>query len=84
MLVGNKVDMSSKRAVTYDEGKALGMFVCYLADKYNIQFVETSAKTAENVNQLFTDITSQMIKINEGAPNKPKRLKPPLVQKQKN
>ena len=25
-----------------------------------------------------------MIKINEGAPTKPKRLKPPLVQKPKN
>ena len=25
MLVGNKVDMSSKRAVTYQEGKALGI-----------------------------------------------------------
>jgi GTPase SAR1 family protein len=77
MLVGNKLDMSSKRAVTFQEGKEL-------ADKYGIQFMETSAKTAENVNQLFSDITTQMIKINEGTATKPKRLKPPLVQKPKN
>lgn len=55
-----------------------------LAEKYGIKFIETSAKTAENINQLFTDITLQMIKINEGSSTKPKRLKPPLVQKQKN
>jgi hypothetical protein len=27
MLVGNKVDMGSKRAVTFQEGKSLGIYI---------------------------------------------------------
>ncbi len=37
MLVGNKSDLESKRAVSYAEGKAF-------ADSHNMPFLETSAK----------------------------------------
>lgn len=46
LLIGNKCDIDAKRAVTSEEGKEL-------ADSFGIQFMETSAKTAANVEQSF-------------------------------
>lgn len=45
LLVGNKCDLTSKKVVTYDEGKEL-------ADCYGIQFIETSAKSSQNVERV--------------------------------
>ncbi|KAG2023808.1 Ras protein [Coprinopsis cinerea AmutBmut pab1-1] len=49
MLVGNKCDKTYEREVSRDEGRAL-------ARQFGCEFVETSAKTAENVERLFTDL----------------------------
>lgn len=46
MLVGNKTDMSDKRAVSVAEGEAK-------AAEYNVMFIETSAKIGFNVKALF-------------------------------
>ncbi|PFH37078.1 putative small GTP binding protein rab1a [Besnoitia besnoiti] len=46
LLVGNKCDLTSKRVVTYEEGKEF-------ADSCNMRFIETSAKNAHNVEQAF-------------------------------
>ena len=46
MLIGNKKDLEEQRQVKYEEGKEL-------AEKNNFLFLETSAKTAENVEQAF-------------------------------
>eukprot|EP00927_Polykrikos_kofoidii_P024152 TRINITY_DN2201_c1_g3_i1.p1 TRINITY_DN2201_c1_g3~~TRINITY_DN2201_c1_g3_i1.p1 ORF type:complete len:215 (-),score=35.38 TRINITY_DN2201_c1_g3_i1:89-703(-) len=46
LLVGNKCDLSSKKVVSYDEAKEF-------AEPLNIQFMETSAKNAHNVEQAF-------------------------------
>jgi Ras-related protein Rab-1A len=46
LLVGNKCDLESKRAVSTDSAKAY-------ADELKIPFLETSAKTAQNVEQAF-------------------------------
>lgn len=46
LLVGNKCDLTSKKVVTYDEGKEL-------ADSYGIRFVETSAKSSHHVEMAF-------------------------------
>merc|ERR1712203_883805 len=46
LLVGNKCDLSSKKVVSYDEAKEL-------ADSLSVQFMETSAKNAHNVEQAF-------------------------------
>ncbi|EAY11403.1 GTP-binding protein YPTM1, putative [Trichomonas vaginalis G3] len=46
IIVGNKTDLSDKRAVRRDEGQAF-------ADSLGVPFIETSAKTANNIQQLF-------------------------------
>jgi len=46
LLVGNKCDLVSKRAVSYDEGKTL-------ADELGVRFVETSAKNSHNIDNAF-------------------------------
>ena len=47
MLIGNKCDLESKRQVSKEEGAAF-------AKEHNLLFLETSAKTAENVEQVPT------------------------------
>ena len=46
VLVGNKSDLNDKRQVNTEEGQEL-------ADKYGLQFYETSAKTGDNVEAIF-------------------------------
>lgn len=46
MLVGNKCDLTSKKAVSFDEAKDL-------ADSLGVRFLETSAKNAHNVDHAF-------------------------------
>merc|ERR1739845_228643 len=53
LLVGNKCDLSSKKVVSYDEAKEL-------ADSLNIQFMETSAKNAHNVEQAFQSMAREI------------------------
>ena len=53
MLVGNKCDLDDKRKVTFDEGKEL-------AARYNIQFLETSAKNCNNVTEAFQALSKEI------------------------
>ena len=53
LLIGNKCDIDGKRQVSFEEGKEL-------ADSMQIPFMETSAKTAENVEQTFLRIASEI------------------------
>jgi hypothetical protein len=46
ILVGNKCDMESERAVSFEEGERF-------ATENNMIFLETSAKTALNVEEAF-------------------------------
>ena len=46
VLVGNKCDLHRHRQVSFSEGKEL-------ADQLGVKFLETSAKTSQNVEQLF-------------------------------
>lgn len=52
-LVGNKLDLASKRAVDHNESKSY-------ADENNLLFMETSAKTAVNVVEVFTAIATKL------------------------
>jgi Ras-related protein Rab-1A len=53
LLVGNKSDLTNKRAVEYEQSKAF-------ADELNIPFLETSAKNAANVEQAFLTMAAQI------------------------
>ncbi|KAF8146122.1 small GTPase superfamily [Mycena galopus ATCC 62051] len=49
MLVGNKADQAYEREVLEEEGAAL-------ARRFGCEFIETSAKTAQNVERVFTSL----------------------------
>ena len=49
ILVGNKCDLSDKRQVSHDTAKAC-------ADEWNVPYIETSAKTCQNVQKVFLDL----------------------------
>jgi len=53
LLVGNKSDLTSKRAVTTEAGQEF-------ARSLGIQFVETSAKNATNVEAAFMEMSKQI------------------------
>ena len=55
VLVGNKSDLNDKRVISVDEGREL-------AEKYNMIFFETSAKTGENVDLIFFKSAEEIAK----------------------
>ena len=60
MLIGNKSDLEHRRAVTYAEGEQF-------ARENGLIFLETSAKTAHNVEEAFVNTSKQIYaKIQEG------------------
>jgi small GTP-binding protein len=54
-LVGNKIDMDDERKVKTEEGQKL-------AEELGVPFVETSAKSGENIDKIFSDITERIDK----------------------
>jgi len=52
-LVGNKADLVEKKVVDYNEAKEF-------ADSLGISFLETSAKSAQNVEEAFLTMTRQI------------------------
>ena len=55
IVVGNKSDMAAERQVTTEEGARF-------AAENNLVFLETSAKTAANVEEAFVSVASSVIK----------------------
>ncbi|CAG8561006.1 8912_t:CDS:2, partial [Ambispora leptoticha] len=68
LLVGNKSDLTTKKVVDYTNAKEF-------ADGLNIPFLETSAKSATNVEQAFLTMAKQIkdrmgTQVTQGAPKK--------------
>jgi len=69
MLVGNKKDLVDERQISEAEGKAQ-------AEKFDISFVETSAKSNENISEAFFGLVRAVNKYREKHPvNKKKEKK---------
>ena len=66
-LVGNKVDKEEERKVSTAEGKKL-------ADELGLPFIETSAKSGENIENLFSDMIEDLDKEFGNIQKKPKNL----------
>ena len=69
MLVGNKCDKTNERKVSKEEGMAM-------ARQFGCEFLETSAKTAENVQRLFMNLVRSLRdarSIEPGAPSAPNK-----------
>ena len=57
-LVANKIDLAHKRVVTSERAKGL-------ADRYNLIYFETCARTGENVTEMLERLVSKIISIIE-------------------
>lgn len=54
LIVGNKIDLEEHRTVEYTTGKEL-------ADESGYEYIETSAKTTTNINEMFLKLVRDMI-----------------------
>lgn len=61
IILGNKADLESERAVTVEEGKEL-------AERHKLVCVETSAKESTNIESTFVEFARQLIKDQESRP----------------
>ncbi len=61
--MGNKSDLEDERDVPQEEGKQL-------ADSFGILFIEASAKTSYNVNELFFQLVRQINKWRDDHPDR--------------
>ena len=59
MLIGNKSDITQRRAVSHEEGEAF-------AREHGLVFLETSAKTADNVEEAFINTARKICEKIEG------------------
>ena len=76
LLVGNKIDMVDIRKVTKERGTQLAL-------EFGIPFIETSAKSGENVSKAFVDVTMSLLRnpnivaSTAGRPSTAFRVEPP-------
>ncbi|KAJ8908810.1 hypothetical protein NDN08_005514 [Rhodosorus marinus] len=77
MLVGNKSDLTNQRQVRTDEGKAF-------ASAHGLNFIETSALDASNVNEAFTEILTEIYNQKRAKPVVGDKEQAPDVEKVQN
>ncbi|MFX0005688.1 MAG: Rab family GTPase [Promethearchaeota archaeon] len=57
-ILGNKEDLSDQRAISFEESSLM-------AQRLNLEYVETSALTGKNVEESFFKLTETLLKLNE-------------------
>ena len=58
MIIGHKADIDQERAVTTKEGRQF-------AEHHGVKFMETSAKSGQNVEEAFTALTKDIYELLE-------------------
>jgi len=76
MLVGNKCDKTYEREVSKEEGAAL-------ARNFGCEFIETSAKTAQNVERLFMNLVRALRQTRNIEPGPPGLSRPARDERRK-
>jgi small GTP-binding protein len=54
ILVGNKIDLTKERVISQEQGKEL-------AANFSLDYMETSAKTGDNIEELFGLLTRKLL-----------------------
>ncbi len=54
IIISNKIDKKDERVVSFEEGKEK-------ADSYSVQYIETSAKSNENIDKAFESLSIQIL-----------------------
>ena len=75
ILVGNKIDCKD-RTIDKSEGEEL-------ANEFNIKYYECSAKTGENINLVFDELTKEMVKSFDKYKDKKLKLKRKIINNKK-
>merc|ERR1712241_737943 len=68
-LAGNKSDLGTRRTVEYEEANGY-------AEENGLLFMETSAKNANNVNEIFLAIARKLPRDSDGAATQPGGMRP--------
>jgi len=68
-LAGNKSDLGQKRVVEYEEAASY-------AEENGLLFMETSAKNANNVNEIFLAIARKLPRDQDGGSTQPGGIRP--------
>ena len=68
ILIGNKSDLDSQRAITLEEGKQLAEF-------HKMAFMETSALNGDNIEKAFSELISDIFKSNHSSSDKKDNIK---------
>ena len=63
LLVGNKNDLENERRVEFDVAKKL-------ADSWNCEYIETSAKTNNNCKEAFEKLAMRIVEVKKRAESK--------------
>jgi GTPase SAR1 family protein len=69
LLVGNKCDLDMNRAVTMETVQA------FLDQNKSVEYVETSAKTAEHIEEAFQQIARMLVLAYNKSTSKPEKKK---------
>lgn len=75
IIIGNKIDLDNKN-ITTEEGKEM-------ANKYNCEFIETSAKTNTNIDEAFKVLSKKMIEIKSKNKEKEEQFRLDSLKKKK-